>query len=162
MSSKWAHLRGKYPAKPAEASFEERVAARTAGYVDYSIPSLADEFVDLKQWKSGVEEQVEELNVVLEALQRVLLEKLEAQGLSSAETSSGQKLNTKVEVYPHVVDGEAFSGYLKANPDLDYIRKPHPASLAAYVRGLLEEGKDSEVPPGVSVYLKTTVGVKKA
>lgn len=165
MSGKWAHLKGVYPERVnGDEGYEARVASyqELVAQCNYSIPRLADEFMQLRGLKEEHEAAITELNVKLEATQRQLMERLEAQGLTSAETSSGQKLAIRVEVYPAVTDPEAFTAHLWATPDLDYLRKPHPASLAAYVRGLLEDGKDAEVPPGVSVFLKTTVGVKKA
>lgn len=163
MSGKWAHLKGVYPERvTGNEGYEARVAEAQSNLADYSIPELADRFIELRQDKEAHEGSIAELNVLLEAAQRRLMELLEVQGLTSAETSNGQKLSMRTEVYPSVTDPEAFTAHLRATPDLDYLRKPHPASLAAYVRGLLEEGKDAEVPPGVAVFLKTTVGVKKA
>lgn len=163
MSGKWAHLKGVYPERlNGDEGYEARVVEAQTKLTAMSIPELADWFMTYRDEKLAHEDTIAELNVSLEAVQRELLAKLEAQGLTAAETTAGEKLATRVEVYPGITDPVAFTTHLRANPDLDYLRKPHPASLAAYVRGLLEDGKDDEVPPGVSVYLKTTVGVKKA
>lgn len=163
MSGRWAHLKGVYPERVnGDEGYEARVVTAQETLVKLSIPQLADNFMVLRETKEQYEAGIADVNVSLEATQRQLMERLEAQGLTKAETSGGQVLSTRVEVYPSVTDPEAFTAHLRQTPDLDYLRKPHPASLAAYVRGLLEEGKDDEVPPGVSVYLKTTVGVKKA
>lgn len=163
LMGKWDKFKGKFPRRPVgDDSFVARVAELRAFYAKYPIAQLADEFVELQGYKDEHEEAISQLNVKLEAVAQVLHDQLEAQDLSQAMTSHGQKLGIKTDIYPSITDPEAFERHLRDNPDLQYLKKVHPASLGAFVRDLLERGKDGELPPGISIFFKSTVGVRKS
>lgn len=175
--SRWDKLKGKVPrvfSGERDAPFLEKVAQEKERLAPLmGVTELATHFAGLREQKEGLEAQVRELNVGLEATGQLLVDRLETLGLRTAETDTGKKLTVRTEVYPSVADGERILAYLREHPDLDYLRKVHPASLGAYVRDLLENpqpgspefvlspegGQFPEL--GVQVYLKTTIGVKE-
>jgi hypothetical protein len=161
--AKWDSRKGQFPRRPAgDDDFVAKVAAAKATYAGKPLATLAEEWMALKGGKNEHETAISRLNVDLEAIAQVLLDQMEAQDLNSVETFGGQKLGVKTEVYPSIVDKQALEAHIEANPDLQYLYTVHPASLAALVRDLLERGLDAQVPPGVSIYFKSTVGVRKS
>jgi hypothetical protein len=160
---KWDSRKGQFPRRAAgDEAFIEKVSLAKATYACYPIAGLADKWVELKKEKEQHEADVSLLNVELEAIAQVLLDQMEAQDLTHVETNTGQKLGVKTDIYPTVVDKQLLEAHIAANPDLEYLYNVHPASLASFVRDLLERGLDAQLPPGISIFFKSTVGVRKS
>lgn len=163
MATKWDNRKGQFPRRPAgNDDFIAKVGHAKMEFAGRPIAWLADRWSEAKRQKEEYEAAISNWNVDLEALAQTLLDQMEAQDLTHCETTAGQRLGVKTDIYPSVVDPQALEKYLEENPDLQYLYKVHPASLAALVRDLLERGLDSQVPPGISIFFKSTVGVRKS
>jgi hypothetical protein len=160
---KWSGLKDKYPPRiDGDTDFLEKVReARTANAAS-TLPELITTFAAARDEKKQHEETIKKLNVLLEALGQLLLEQLEAQDLISIRTDAGQLLTVTTTPYASVVDRGLLEAYLEKNEDLQYLYTVHPSSLNALVKGLLEEGRDAEMPPGVGVFLKSGISIRKA
>lgn len=166
---KWHFLKGKYPDSPlgnmsvaGDRGFLDRVAERKAEYAGLEQRELVNAFVDVRKEKDELEARIKELNAASEALGQLLKERFEAQEMRSVKTEGGQLLYLNIEPYVGVADRAKFEGWVEARKELDYLWSVHPGTLGTMVKGLLEEGKDSELPEGIDVFLKTSVRMRKA
>lgn len=160
---KWTNLRGKFPLRvPGEQAYLEKVDAEKTLRASVPLGELMAEFEELNHKKDEHADAIKEINVKLEALQQLLIGQFDDLGVSSLKTQSGRTLYQQVEPEPSVVDQQRLEQYIAENPDLDYLYRVNHQSLKSLVKGLLEEGRDAEVPPGVSVFLREKIGSRKS
>ncbi len=164
MASRWVKLKDKYPPKPLEGDpkYVEQVAMTRAFYAGLTFAQLMAAFVDERKTKDEIDDALKAVNLRLEALGQLLLEQFEAQDLTSVKTAAGQTLFTNVEPYVGVFDRDAFESYVVEHQELDYLWSVHSQTLGSLVKSLLEEGRDDEVPPGLKIFLKSSVRLRKA
>lgn len=161
---KWTNLRGKFPLRvPGEQAYLEKVDNERALRASVSLADLMVEFEQLNAEKDEHEDVVKGINVKLEALQQLMISRFDELGVTSMRTVSGRTLYQQIEPEPSVAEPQKLEKYIEDNPDLEYLYKVNHQSLKSLVKGMLEEGKDTEVETmGVSVFLREKIGSRKS
>ena len=169
MANKWQMLKGKYPDTPlssmsnaADKSFLEKVDASRFNFAPKTLPELMAAFTELDKEKDDIHAREKEINVDLEALGQLIIAKFEEQGVNSVKNDAGRTFYLNIEPYVGVQDRQALEAHVEADPALSYLWILHTQSIASLVKGYLEEGQDSLVPPGLSIMLKTQVRSRKS
>lgn len=164
MSQKWGHLKGRYENTPL---------GRMSEFINPSyiarVEELKTEFGDLPQadllkaheveteLKRELESKIKETHARIEAISQLLIEILESQGVTSVNTVSG---SLSISIAPHVtvMDKEALHHFVEGNEDLSYMWSVNHSTLTSWVKSLIEEGKDAEIPECLKIMLKTSIG----
>jgi len=161
--SKWSSLKNRYPRyAKGDADYLEKVSEARAAHAADPFHLLIERFAGLRAEKERLEERIARLNVELEALGQLLLDQFEAQDLTSVRTSAGQLLYVQVTPHVSVADREKLEAYLDEHADLQYLYHVNWQGLNILVKELLEKGRDGEVPPGVGVFLKSDVRIRRS
>jgi hypothetical protein len=158
-------MKGKFEIRPTgEESFIQKVdeVRRSLAAENLSLGQIADRYAAARAAKDEHEELIKADNVQIDALSKSLSERMEEEGLSTVQTTDGRVLSPKIEPYAYIQDPELFEKYLGENPDLDYLYQVNTKRLTTFCKGLFEEGHDSEIPPGVLIYLRPGMSFRKA
>jgi hypothetical protein len=170
MANKWSGLKGKYPDAPlgsmahaADSSFLEKVEARKFEYAPLGLPELMAKLDEFRIEKDDNAKRETEINAEMEALGRLIISKFEDQGVTSVKNAAlNRTFYLNMEPYVEIADRQSLEAHVDADPALEYLYAIQYQSLASLVKTFLEEGKDSEVPPGLSIFLKTSVRSRKS
>ena len=156
---KWEKLRGKYEPRPLtdEGGFREKVDRAKKIHVEESLENLLKLFATFDERKEQHEEGIKEMNVQLEAVDQLIREKYERQGIRSQEDTSGNVFTSSIEPYVSIKDKVKFLAFMDQHPELDYLWAIQPKSLAAYIKDLLDQGLDAKVPDSISVFRKESI-----
>jgi hypothetical protein len=104
-----------------EPPYQEKVEAvkqaklEEAGGTFLPASTLAKEYEDLRAEVAGIEEQLSEANLRLEACSQMLQTQFEVEGLTSLRLDSGQSVTVQYEPYAKVEDKEAFRQWCLRN-----------------------------------------------
>lgn len=169
MPSKWDKLKGKYPPTPLgsmgharDPKFVELVDAAKAEYSCLTLGELMTELNNVDTQKDELAAAEKEVNVKIEALGRLILGIFETQDTTSVKTSFGKTVYTRIEPYVGIENREQFESHIENIPDYDYLWSVHPSSLASLVKDMIEKGLDDQIPPGLKIYLKSQICIKKS
>ena len=156
---KWDKLRGKFETRPLtnEGGFREKVGQVKDEHKDDSLELLLELFDQADKEKERHEEAIKEQNVEIEALDQLIRENLESQELRAVESAVGHIYKIDIKPYPSINDKVGFEKFVDENPQLEYLWSIQPSSFAAWVKDLLDQGRDAEVPSSVSVFLKSSI-----
>lgn len=160
---KWDKLKGKLPpGSPLrdKPGFEELVAGHRARVAGKTTKELIDLLAEARRRREEIDAQWTDSNAENEALGRLLIEQFDAQDFTSIRTPHGL-VKTSVEPFCSVTDREALYGHVAAKPELDYMWSVNYQTLNSYAKELIEAGRDAEMPPGVSLFLKTKITITK-
>lgn len=166
MASKWAKLRGKYPVRPHggdEKNFKEKVEMRAAELAAFETAQLIFLFEQADEQKDAKEQELKDLNVEIEALNKQLISRLDDLGLTSIKTQTGRTLYQSVEPQVSVEDRQALEQHVDQNPELHYLWHLNHQSLVSLLKSMLEDGvPDDQFPPGLKIYLREKIGNRKS
>jgi hypothetical protein len=169
MASKWAKLKGKFDKTPLgkmsdakDASFVQLVDQAKLEYGSLNQDELQREFVEQDLAKDAAKSAERAANARLEALGQLLIARFEEQQVNSVKTDLGKTFTINVEPYVSYESKEEFEKYIVEHPELEYMYTINPQSLSSYVKDLLEQGKDSEIPSCLKVYLKTQMRIRNS
>lgn len=115
--------------------------------MDATISTLINELGALRLTKKLHEHQVKQTNEKIQALERQLIEQMDANGILESKNEKA-KVSIQESVYPHVEQWDQFSSFILDNGYLHLLEK-RPAVLA--YRELLQMGKSV---PGVLPFTK--------
>ena len=163
----WSYLKDKYP----EASLDddpthaEAVTLLMAKLDEDPQPvgRLIEQYEDLVQRKAKLEAQVQDVQLNMTALERVLVRDMQAQMLSGLRASTGKSFS--IEIAPSVKQANpaAVNAWLKKN-GMDEIRTVNSQRLASLVKNVLEEAQlegrepdPAEIPDGIDVTVRTVL-----
>ena len=170
MASKWVKLKGKYSttvvsdltSAASDKRFVERVDEKKADYQALTLPELMKWHQEFSTEWDDIEERKKELNVEFEAISQVIQAKFSQMGVSSVDSDEGQNFYLHIEPYISVADREAAENWVESDPQLEYLWSIQPKKLESLIKNHLEKGEDSQIPPCISVFLKTSVRCRKA
>jgi hypothetical protein len=169
MPGKWAKLRGKFESAPAsnmsaaaEPKWLAKVDFAKVPYAKLTLGELMKAFDSYDQEKETKENEIKDINVELEALGSMIAEKFQGQEINSIKTDFGKTLYLNTEPYTTVSDREVFEKHVSDTEGLDYLWAVPWQSLNSLVKGLLEAGQDDQIPPGLAVFLKSSVRIRKS
>ena len=158
---KYSHLKGKLTQfVNDDASWTERVDARRKKILEDQPTSdvLCGLLMDAKAEKSRLEEQKTSLSCDVEALEKILVERLEDQGLTQIKTSRGT-FSIKDEPIVQFVDKGELNKWIRATGQEDLL-SVNPKTAEGIVKNMVLEGK--EPPPGSKIYMDVGIGTLKA
>lgn len=164
MASKWAKIKDKFPKLGAsdDQGFIEKVAEARMTHGALTLKELMAKYAEIRAQKDELEDQISCLNVDIEALNQLLLEQLEAAGLTSMKAEDGKNFFMNVEPTVKVIDRGLLEAHIEAHPELEYLYGIMWQSLNSLVKEKLEKGEDDSIPPGTEVYIKTNIRMRKA
>jgi len=161
---KYESLIGKYPEIPpgeGAGDFKDQVRAHVEEYKRCTDEELMDMLSAREDSKEEQEENIKALNVEIEAINRVLVDRFTEQKKFSVTLADGRTFSKKITAYPQVKDRPALEAYIVSHPDLDFLYKVDTKTLGGYVGELMLEGRDADVPDGVEFFLKSTISQTK-
>lgn len=156
---KYTKLRGTLPARPleTEGGFAAAVAEKTAEYRSLDTKALVAEFLDQRRQKDAIEDSVKPFNVRIEALNRLLTERMIDEGDEKKTTAEGVTLYLSDEPQCKVDDRAKLFAWIKRNKAA-YLLNVQWQTLNALVKEcLITKGK--KMPQGVSATMLTRVKV---
>jgi hypothetical protein len=120
---------------------------------------LAQAYLKLRGDKERLEKTAKTINKTVEAINRILVGMLEADGASSVRLQNGGGVDLEDAPYCTVEDTATFMAWIKEQGMEDMLVLQWQ-TMNATVKTRLEAGL--EPPPGVKVYLKSSVKRRKA
>jgi hypothetical protein len=162
VASKYAKLKSKLPAFEQEQSYQERVDAWKHDFfgenpLDANVALLAAKLAELKGLKENEENLIASLNVGIEALSQLLIERMQADDLDKVSLASGATIYLQYEAYPSVKDKEKLLQWAKSHKFGPLLTLPWQ-TLRGICNEMLLAGKP--LPNGVECFLKTQARIK--
>jgi hypothetical protein len=153
---KYAGVVDRLPKYTAEDdSYQDKVNKKKAEIAD-EVPmiasSLAQAYVISRRGKKILEEQIKGINLEIEALRQLIVDRFEVEGTSSVSLDTGESIRVQLEPHARVVDKEANRQWAIAQglekqlalpwqtlnsltKDLMLRGEPEPDGVAAFVQG---------------------------
>ena len=105
--------------------------------------------------------QLKELQSEVASLEYEIIQEMEGLNLLSLRTDDGVLFTTIVKSYPSLKaeDREIAYNWLKERGLFDALATINPNTLRGFINERLEAGE--ELPPGVELYMKTTLSMRK-
>jgi hypothetical protein len=157
---KYTHLRGKLPTLPQDESYQSRVTEErqrvlgTADSTGANTAYLTRLYADARGRKATIEEELSRVNLTLEALEQMIVERLQEDQQTSLKLADGASIYLTDDIRPSVKDRDGVVAWLKSTGQ-EALLSVNPQTLKGLVRNLLENGQD--LMPGVEVFLKTGI-----
>jgi len=149
MAGKWAFLKDKFPpVEEAQSSeYQQALNAAIEAHKGKSLKDLSETLTAARELKDAINEQLSEANLQITALERLIIDWLDASGVESI-TSGGYKLTASPEPIFAKRDGAALRAWAQVTgqEDLLTINSQTLTSLAKTY--YLEH---NEPPPGVEL-----------
>lgn len=161
---KWSNLKGDLPRLQVDdQNWQSKVNFRKTSFNDaegrtLGLGALGAAFNKVRAEKDELNDQLGDVNISLEALSQLLIDGLEATGLTSIRLEDGSTLTIKDEPYSKVTDREKYVDWVRAQ-GLDTLLQVNFMSTNALVKERLENGE--EAPDGVEVFMKTSITRRK-
>jgi len=160
MASKYSKVA--LPAFQQEETFQDKVTAWKRMMFgenpeDANLSMLARELAEQKCAKDMLEEQVSEINIHIEALSQLIVEKMQAESLEKVGLSDGSTCYVSYEVYPSVKDKAALLEWVKKHKMAASLSLPWQ-TLRGLCNDLSVAGKP--MPEGVECFLKTAARIR--
>ena len=156
---KWSKFKGKFGSVPEQGNKEylqklDQIRSKAA---TLDLDKLCSEYRKAKEQKKKVLELLSKTNTEVEGLSRVIVEIMEARQLQTFTYAGGGTFYLRIEPYPSIENKDTLRAWVEDGNQ--YLLGVIHQTLAAVVKENLLKGEDP--PPGVKVYLKTTVGYRK-
>jgi hypothetical protein len=173
MMGKWDGLKNKYPKTPVgkmteygnDSAFLDKVNARKDELRQQwggSPNGYMTDMLEADREKKEFDDLITERNVTIEACSQLLMDHFENQQMTLIRSDLGQTFFTAIEPYPTVTDKAALETFIQERPHLQYLWVINMQGVKALVKAYLEDGRDAEIPPCISVFLKTEVRHRKS
>lgn len=111
---------------------------------------LARAYAEVRALKERITDWESNTNLLLEAYKQLLIEQMEAEGVTGLRVEGVGNLSTWQEPYSRVADAAAFRDWFLADPDLRQKATMMWQSIDSLTRQRLLNGE--EPPPGIEVY----------
>lgn len=158
--SKWEKLKGRFepvaelPEYQAKVDEAKVLLLGTSDASGANAARLARMLVERKGEKERIESELYDINVELNALNQLLLEVMENDGQESLKLSTGETIYQTIEPYSSVEDRAKLLAWIDETGS-QYLLSVQWQTLNGAVKLMLEKG--APTPPGVKVYLKSSV-----
>lgn len=153
---KWTQHKGKMAKFQQEAGFQQKVDQVRRDLVPLKLAELAAKFKLTNIEKKELGEKITDLNVILEALQQEIAERLEGQDITSV-TIDGTMFYMKDTPYVSLDDKLKFFSWVRSSGREDLFSINHQTTKAL-VSELIQSGQ--QVPPGIKTFLKTSIEMR--
>lgn len=152
---KYSHLRGTLDKFEEEERYQQKLDAKKAEFVGFAGGALAGAFHQAKLRKAAIERLLKEQNIVVGALEQMLVADLERQGYSSTRHARAGLLSIHDKPYTTIKNQPAMVEWAEKTG-----RRPlltiNYQTMSGIVNKMLEDGEDP--PPFVKVYMKSKIG----
>lgn len=156
---------GKYsdiqrPKEPVEMSpYQKLVEAEKSKFVHLKgdAPKLASFYVDWKRKKDEHDDAEKVINLKIAALESLLCETFETQGLEKIVLEDGASVAIFPEPTAKIEDMEVFNNWCREN-GYEKLMRLLPQTVNGIVKERLLEGQDE--PPGVKAFMRDKVQVR--
>ncbi len=163
--SKWIQFRNKLERLLPGASGNEEYQKKIQQTIDYytkgkalkTLNQLGKIYVELRAKKRDLEADVSYLTLRMEALSRVLLTRLEDDGITSFKTPADVTLYIRDEPYASIEDRGKVLRWIKENNHTELLGIQWQ-TFNALMKEYLTDGK--KIPPGVKLFLKSNISAR--
>ena len=129
--------------------------AQPAERVGFGTGALIERMIEIRDERRRLKQRDSELTQAASDLEKLLVDQLDAQGVTKASTSAGTATLTET-VLPRVEDWQAFHAHLKETGALHLL---HRRVSSTAFRELHEVGASV---PGVTAYIQRAISLRKA
>jgi hypothetical protein len=149
-----------------ESTYQDKVNSKknellsllTKEKLNHSPSNLGNLIIAAKLEKKKLQALEKEQNLVIEAINQILVERLESEDLAKVSLSNGVTLSIKDDVYCTVRDKPAFYEWIKSTGQEDLFTVNFQ-TMSSMTKSMLVEGK--EIPPGIKTYFKQSIHVRE-
>ncbi len=156
---KWTKFRDKLRRLPADGDYQTKVNAvkELPEMKNKDHAQLAERLKSLRQSKKDLEASLYAVNLNIEATSQLLLEWMEAAGLTKIELASGGLIFIQDEPYCRVSDMDELRRWIKANR-LGNLLTIHWQTLNSMTKDALIAGE--KIPGGVDLFMRSSLKVR--
>lgn len=167
MPGKYSHLKGRLTKFSGEAEYQDRVNRKKEEIVE----ELKDKGLSLtpgnfgtvliaaRQEKSRLEALEKAENLIIEAMNQMLVEQMEAQDYTNLKMGNGVSLSIKDDVYCTVKNKKEFYDWIEETGQQDLLTVNYQ-TMASMTKTCLVDG--TPIPPGIDTYFKQSITVRGA
>jgi hypothetical protein len=149
---KWDFLRERFPILGDEPRYHEALVAQIRAYEPEDIAWLTAHYNECETLLADLDVKARDTKLKLEAVLRVLADKMELTGLDSI-VASGYRWTPTLDVRPSVTDREALREWARAHMP-DNLQLPSSTLTNVVKDALADDTGTTKLPPGVDVFLK--------
>ncbi len=155
---KWQNLRGTIEKFQQEPGWQQAIDLEKTRFAGFSKLQLCGELNDEDLAKKRLEDELHQVNTRREALNQLILDRLEADGDQNIKNAFGTFWISD-EPYSKVADKQQYLRWIGEQGLEALLSVPYPTTNAQ-VKARLEAGQ--ELPPGIEVFIKSTVRRRQA
>lgn len=158
MAGKYHHLRNVLERRPIETlEYGQKITLVRSKYAHLSKGELADAIAECKNSIEDLKQRKSELELLLAAHDKLLVEHLEGEGEESFKRTGGGSFFIQDKLYPSVFDKESFRLWSLKN---GYERQMtlHHSTVEGIVSERLQ--RNMPLPDGVKAYIDVRIGVR--
>jgi hypothetical protein len=163
--SKWIQFRSKLERLLPGAGGNEEYQKKIRQTVDYytkekkpkTLNQLGKIYIELRAKKRDLEADAKYVNLRMEALSRVMLDRFEDDGITSFKTPADVTLFIRDEPYASIEDRPKVIQWIKDNDHAELLGIQWQ-TFNALMKEFLLDGK--KIPPGVKLYLKSNISAR--
>lgn len=156
---KWESFKGKLPVfVEPDADRRAQILNVKKSFSDMPNAELMLQMRDLKYEKKELEECLKGKQLILDSIVELLAERFENSGTQSTKIATGELFYLSDEPYTKVLDPKQTNEWV-IQEGMDELRQVPWQTMNGIVKERLEKGE--KLPPGVEVFMKTTVVMRK-
>ena len=159
---KYSHLKGKLDNYQHESEYQKRIDEEKLEIHTLRPGELAERLVKLRVNKGELGGQLSEVNMKLEAINQILINWLESEAITSLKTEDGTTLYIRDEPYCSIEDQRKLYAWIKKTKHTELVGVRWQTLNALVKEQLTSKTKMGQIPPGVKVFIKSSIGARKA
>jgi hypothetical protein len=131
-----------------------------------TLEALGELYNQVREEKEEIEAVLSDVALQLEAINQLVIERMQDQGLSSLKLAAGGSFIIADKPQVSTEDKSKVREWFKKN-GLEEMLSVHPSTLTSFVSGILEDpidpttGNPKATPDGIKVYMRTTLSRRK-
>jgi hypothetical protein len=165
LPGKYSHLKSSLTKFSGEPGYQEKVNAKKEEIIEVlkkqerpaSLTNLGALMVESRITKAQLEKQVKDENLIIAALDQLLVDKMEGEDYTNLKLGNGISLSIKDDVYATVKDKPKFNEWVRETDQEDLFTVNYQ-TMSSLVKNNLINGE--ELPPGIDVYFKQSITVR--
>ena len=164
MPGKYSHLKGSLTRFQLEQDYNQRVDERRQAILEtigiegpINLQAIGGVLIRARAEKERLSELEKEQNLIIEAMTRELVDRLETENFDKVTLSNGISISIKDDVYCSVNDKPAFHQWVKDSGNEELFSVNYQ-TMSSMVKDCLING--TEIPPGIGTYFKQGIVVR--
>jgi hypothetical protein len=162
---KYSHLKGQLTSFSGEPEYQDRVNSKKEEIIKIlqdqekkvTTSNLGALMVESRIEKARLESLVKEENLIIAALDQMLVERMESESYTSLKLSNNISLTIKDDVYCTVKDKPKFHSWIRSTGQEDLFSVNYQ-TMSSMTKTNLIDG--DPIPPGIDVYFKQSIQVR--